>query len=152
MTLSPHRVLVQLAGGAYRVPIDVVRYELLKNEAFRTAMITSVADLAMQSTQSALCVAFHPIVPRVARWLLQTRDHSRSSTLEVTQDVVAQMLGVFRQRVSPALMELEAHSLIHQGVGRIHIVNRRGLQALACECYEARTRATLIAPKPAVND
>lgn len=152
MTVSPHRVVVQLAGGAYRVPIDVVRYELLKNEAFRGAMIASVADLAAQCTQSALCVAFHPLVPRVARWLLQTRDYARSSTLEVTQDVVAQMLGVFRQRISPALMELEAQSLIHQGVGRIHIVNRPGLQALACECYETRLRAGRIAQGKAVSE
>jgi len=152
MTISPHRVIVQLAGGAYRVPVDVVRLELLKNEAFRNAMMASVADLATQCTESALCVAFHPLVRRLARWLLHARDHAHSSTLEVTQDVVAQMLGVFRQRVSPALMELEAHSLIHQGVGRIHIVNRRGLQALACECYESRMRASAMAVRRTASD
>ena len=152
MTVSSHRVIVQLAGGAYRVPLDVVRHELLNNGAYRSAMTASVADLAVQCSQSALCVAFHPLVRRLARWLLQARDHAHSSTLEVTQDVIAQMLGVFRQRISPALMELEAQSLIHQGVGRIHIVNRRGLQALACECYEIRIRASASAPRKAVND
>ena len=72
------------------------------------------------------------------RWLLVTVEGARSETIDLTQEFIAQMLGVTRPRVSQALLVLEAQHLIHQGVSRIHIVNRGGLAALSCACDRPR--------------
>jgi CRP-like cAMP-binding protein len=82
-----------------------------------------------------VCHAFHPLTQRVCRWLLVSRDCAHANTFEHTQEFIAHMLGVSRPKVSHALVTLEARGLIHQGRGRIHIVDPHGLQRASCRCY-----------------
>ena len=137
---APHRLVVPLASAAYRVSADVVGREIQRSDDVRLSLSDWSSNVIAQCTQSAICVAFHPLVQRLSRWLLTARDQARSNTLELTQEFVAQMLGVSRPKVSQALMVLETRALIHQGLGRIHLIDRPGLQTLACECYEVHRR------------
>ncbi len=139
-SVSRHRIIVRTAGGAYRLPSDVVLREFHANVGAHRVMGQRACALAQQLTQSAVCVAFHALLPRLCRWLLMSRDHARSGTIDLTQEFIAQMLGVTRPRVSQALLVLEAQDVIHQGVGRIHIVNRAGLETLSCDCYQRGSR------------
>jgi len=139
-SVSRHRVIVRTGGGAYRVPSDVVLREFHANVGAHRVMAQRACALAHQLTQSAVCVAFHALLPRLCGWLLISRDHAPSGTIDLTQEFIAQMLGVTRPRVSQALLVLEAQRVIHQGVGRIHIVNRAGLETLSCDCYRRASR------------
>jgi CRP-like cAMP-binding protein len=134
-TSSPYRVVVQLPGGAYRVSADVVRRELARSNDLHRAFLRGANELLQQATQSAICATFHQVLPRLCRWLLVSRGHARSGTIDLTQEFIAQMLGVSRPRVSQSLMVLETRHMIHQGLGRIHMVDRDGLENLSCECY-----------------
>jgi CRP-like cAMP-binding protein len=136
-----HRVIVRRAGGAYRIPEEIVRRELHANAGFRRALNAAALDVVRQITAATMCVAFHPLLPRLCRWLLVSLDYAHSETIDLTQEFIAQMLGVTRPRVSQALLILEAQRFIHQGVGRIHIVNRAGLEALTCDCYRQQRKA-----------
>jgi CRP-like cAMP-binding protein len=148
---SLHRVIVRRAGGAYRLPRDVVRRELHASAPFKRAAEQWGITLVEHVSQSAMCAAFHALLPRLCRWLLVSRDHASSDTIDLTQEFIAQMLGVTRPRVSQALLMLEAQGIIHQGVARIHIVNRGGLESLSCDCYQRSPRDRSQAPTtPAV--
>jgi len=128
-----HRVLVRRAGGAYRVPIDVLQREARRSVPLHAAMQRCVVDLLHQLTDTALCVAFHVLLPRLCRWLRVQRAGARSNTVDVTHEFLAQLLGVTRPKVSHALLVLEADGVIHQGVGRLHVVDPQGLAARSCE-------------------
>jgi hypothetical protein len=91
--------------------------------------------LFVQAQQSAACNASHTVEARLARWLLRSRDLSGSDTLLLTQDFLAQMLGVQRSSVSPAANTLQSAGLIRYSRGRVEIANLRGLQDISCECY-----------------
>src|SRR6185312_13522663 len=99
---SPHRVLVQMTGSAYRVSADVIRRELQRSDALRSAMSAAASHILAQCTQSIVCLAFHPLLPRLARWLLKARARTQSSSLELTHEFIGQMLGVSRPKVSQA--------------------------------------------------
>ena len=77
---------------------------------------------------------FHALPPRICRWLLGTGDYAHANTIELTQEFIAHMLGVTRPKVAQALATLEARRWIHQGHGRIHIVDPKGLQHGSCTC------------------
>jgi hypothetical protein len=92
---------------------------------------------AREIGQTAVCHHFHSLLKRVCRWLLVCADCARSETIELTQDRLAQMLGASRESVSRVATRLQDHSVIRQRHGRIHILDRSGLAARACDCYEA---------------
>jgi CRP-like cAMP-binding protein len=135
---SPHRLVVQIPGSAHRIPADVIRRELRRHEEFEAAAQRCARALVGDLTQSAICLTFHTLPQRLARWLLVSRDRLQSNTIALTQESVSQMLGASRPRVSHVLMELEVRALIHQGLRRIHIVDVRGLERASCECYRLR--------------
>lgn len=132
---APHRLVVPMAGTAYRISADVVRRESQRNPDFQQLVLRCVEALVWQLTQSAICLTFHTLLQRLAGWLLVCVERLRTTTIELTHEFVAQILGVSRPRVSEALTMLESRRLVHQGMGRIHIVNRVGLQDVACECH-----------------
>jgi CRP-like cAMP-binding protein len=132
---TPHRLVVPIAASAYRLSADVIRRESQRNPEFQQIVLRCVEQLLFQLTQSAICLTFHTLLQRSAGWLLACSERIRATTIELTHEFVAQMLGVSRPRVSEALTTLESRRLIHQGLGRIHIVNRVGLQDVACDCH-----------------
>jgi CRP-like cAMP-binding protein len=92
--------------------------------------------------QAAGCNALHPVVARMCRWLLQTRDRSDSNMLPLTQEFLSEMLGVQRTTVTVLARELQEAGLIHYRRGRIEIVHRPGLEKRACDCYGVVRRKT----------
>jgi CRP-like cAMP-binding protein len=106
-----------------------------KSPALRTTLLRHEQVLFVQAQQSAACNASHAVEARLARWLLRSRDLSGSDTLLLTQEFVAEMLGVRRSSVSPAANTLQSAGLIHYSRGRVEITNLPGLQDASCECY-----------------
>ena len=137
---SPYQVLVQIAGTTQRVRGDAFVRECRRCEDLLTTVLAYAGRVSHEVVRSAMCHAFHALPQRVCRSLLVTRDYAHANTIELTQEVLAHMLGVSRSKVSRALATLEARRWIHQGHGRIHIVDLKGLQAGSCGCYRAAAR------------
>lgn len=134
---SPYQVVVQIECTAIRVRADAVAREFRRREELHTIALTYIHGLIQELVQSAVCLSFHTITQPLCRWLLVSRDCVQSNTIELTQEFVAQMLGVSRPKVSRALVILEEKRLIHQGHGRIHIVDAVGLERSSCPCHHA---------------
>jgi len=130
-----HIVIMQGSGEGLRIRSSVVRAEFLKGGMLQK-MVHAFAYLQfVQITQSVLCNRMHEVEARLARWLLSSADRMESEFLHLTQEFLAQMLGVQRSTVTVAAGELQRSGMIGYSRGRIHILNRAGLAAKACECY-----------------
>ena len=134
---SAHRLVVPVSGSAYRLSAEMIRREAQRDPQFQQLALQCVEQLLVRITQSSICLTFHTLLQRTSSWLLTCGEHARSATIELTHDFIAQMLGVSRPRVSEALMTLESRRLLHQGLGRIHLIDRHGLEEIACECYQS---------------
>jgi CRP-like cAMP-binding protein len=132
---SSNRVIVQLAGDGVTIDVAPFREIAEKSPNFRITLIRHEQALFVQAQQSAACNAAHTIEARLSRWLLRARDLSGSDKLALTQEFLAQMLGVQRSSVSIVANTLQQAGLIHYSRGRIEITNLAGLQAACCECY-----------------
>ena len=93
-------------------------------------------SLIVQISQSAACNRFHEIEPRLARWLLMTGDRMHADEFQITQEFLSNMLGVRREAVSKAATRLQEQELISYSRGNLSILNRRGLENAACNCYK----------------
>jgi CRP-like cAMP-binding protein len=138
------QVRVQSAGDAYRLRAEILLKEFRKGGPFQAALLGSVHGLLAQAAQAAICLRYHSVVERVCRWVLIAHDGLGSDTIDVTQEGIAQMLGIPRSAVSTAAAALQDHGVIRQRHGRIQILNRRGLQHWTCECYAVLTGAEAI--------
>jgi CRP-like cAMP-binding protein len=133
--ISLNKAIVQLGGKGEALEIGRLREVADTSPAFRTTLIRHEQVLFAQAQQSAACIAAHTVEARLSRWLLRSRDLSGSDTLLLTQEFLAQMLGVQRTSVSPAAHTLQKADLIRYRRGHIEILNLEGLQDAACECY-----------------
>jgi CRP-like cAMP-binding protein len=133
--VSISRAIVQIAGTASAIDVDHVRQLGEKSANFRTTLIKHEQILLAQSQQSAACNATHTIEARLSRWLLRCRDLVGSEDLPLTQEFVAQMLGVRRTSVSIVAHTLQQAGLIKYKRGHIRVLDLEGLQESACECY-----------------
>jgi CRP-like cAMP-binding protein len=133
--ISISRAIVQIAGAASVVDVDHVRQLAEKSSGFRTTLIKHEQVLLAQSQQSAACNATHTIEARLSRWLLRCRDLIGSEDLPLTQEFVAQMLGVRRTSVSIVAHTLQQAGLIRYKRGHIRVLDLEGLRESACECY-----------------
>jgi CRP-like cAMP-binding protein len=133
--VSLNKGIVQVAGSAGT--IEVNRFRRLANELerFRSALIRHEQVLFAQSQQSAACNASHSVEARMCRWLLYMRDLAGSDDLSLTQEFLAQMLSVRRPSVSIVASPLQKAGLIKYSRGRIRVLDVKGLQKRACECY-----------------
>jgi CRP-like cAMP-binding protein len=133
--ISIGRAIVQIAGAASVVDADHVRQLAEQSVAFRTTLIRHEQVLLAQSQQSAACNAIHTIEERLSRWLLRCRDLIGSDDLPLTQEFIAQMLGVRRTSVSIVANTLQQAGLIRYKRGNIRVLDLEALQESACECY-----------------
>ena len=117
--------------------IDTLRELADRSSDFRSTLIRHEQALFAQAQQSAACNASHSVESRLARWLLRTRDVAGSDTLELTQEFLAQMLGVRRTSVSLVASTLQAAGMIRYRRGHVEITNLEALRDTACECYAA---------------
>jgi CRP-like cAMP-binding protein len=133
--VSLNKGIVQVAGSAGT--IEVNRLRRLANELgpFRSLLIRHEQVLFAQSQQSAACNASHSVEARMCRWLLHMRDLAGSDDLMLTQEFLAQMLSVRRPSVSIVASPLQKAGLIKYSRGRIRVLDVKGLQKRACECY-----------------
>jgi CRP-like cAMP-binding protein len=133
--ISISRAIVQIAGAASAVDVEHVRRLAEKSGGFRTTLIKHEQVLLAQSQQSAACNAAHTIEARLSRWLLRCRDLIGSEDLPLTQEFIAQMLGVRRTSVSIVAHTLQQAGLIRYKRGHIRVLDLEGLRESACECY-----------------
>ncbi len=118
-----------------RIRSEIVREEFLKGGMLQKLVHAFAYLQLVQVTQSVLCNRMHPVNARLARWLLTSADRMESSVLNLTQEFLAQMLGVQRSTVTVAAGELQTEGMIEYSRGKIQILNRPGLINSACECY-----------------
>ena len=138
---APLRALVQGAGTALRITAKAFGRELSRSTALQRLMHRYVYVLMAQLTESAACLRFHQIGPRLARWLLMSQDRAQADTFHVTQEFLAYMLGVRRVGITAAASQLQSQGLIDYNRGKMTVRNRSGLEAAACGCYAADRRA-----------
>jgi CRP-like cAMP-binding protein len=129
--------VVRLPGTASIVGVADFRAVADRSAAFRTLLARHEQALIAQAQQSAACNASHSVEARVARWLLRARDLWDSETLPLTQEFLAQMIGVQRNAVSIVAHELQRAGIIRYSRGKIEITNVEGLRETSCECYHA---------------
>jgi CRP-like cAMP-binding protein len=136
MGVSGVRALVQGAGRALRMASGPFRIEFDRNQALQDALYRYTYALMAQISQSAACNRFHEAEPRLARWLLMTRDRVGSNEFPLTHEFLAHMLGVRREGVTEAASALKQHKLIDYSRGKITILDLRGLTLSSCSCYQ----------------
>jgi CRP-like cAMP-binding protein len=120
--------------------VDTFRGEVSGDGKLSTVMLAYSQALFVQISQAVACNAAHEIQQRAAKWLLQTHDRVVGDTFDLTQEFLADMLGVTRPSVSVAARTLQVAGLIRYRRGGLTILDRRGLEEASCECYEAVRR------------
>jgi CRP-like cAMP-binding protein len=134
------RAVVQLDGTFSQISVAHFRHAASQSAGIRDlSRIYSDAQMALVY-QVAGCNALHPASTRLCRWILQTQDRSESDVFPMTQEFLSEMLGVQRTSVSALAAELQDLELIRYRRGQIQILDRRGLEEKACECYAAAQR------------
>jgi CRP-like cAMP-binding protein len=145
---SSVQLLVQIPGSAARMSRAAFARAMQSMPAFRSLMDAYVQAFLEQVMVSVACNGAHSLKQRLARWLLMMRDRSDSDTLPITQDLLAEMLGVHRPSISNAAQELERAGLIERGRRQVTILDRQGLTKASCECYQlVRSRLAFHLPK-----
>ena len=144
ISMGSQRALVNGAGTALRIAARPFCREFDHNPRLRRLLSRYLYVVMAQLSQTAVCTNFHDVTARFARWLLVTGDRARSDQFYVTQELVSAMLGVRREGVNHAATSLRQRKLIRYTRGHLTILDRRGLQAAACECYFAARNAHLL--------
>ncbi len=133
--VSPMRALVQGTGTAMRMEAASFRKELAQSMPLQQVLYRYAHALMAQVAQTAACNNFHAVKARLARLLLMTRDRVRSDEFRLTHELLAEMLGIRRVGVTNAAGALQKRKLISYRRGYIRIIDRKGLEAAACQCY-----------------
>jgi len=128
------RAVVQGAGVAYRLPSKVIKEEF-KRAPVLHLLLRYTQALITQMSQTAVCNRLHTLDQQLCRWLLLSLDRVQGDELVMTQELIANMLGVRRQGVTQAAHKLQADNLIRYARGRIGLLDRAGLEQRTCECY-----------------
>lgn len=134
---SPTRAICQISGWAIRVPVPVLIAAAPRNGVLFDRIARYTQARLVSLSRSVACNRMHTAQQRYARWLLTTHDRVAMEEFPITQDFLAQMLGVTRPTVSLVSQEFQAAGLIHAAPGRLTIDDRAGLERMACECYRS---------------
>jgi CRP-like cAMP-binding protein len=139
---TPSRAIVQSAGHAYRLRADHLTREFWRAGALQHLLLRYTQALITQMAQTAVCNRHHNLDQQLCRWLLLSLDRLHTNQLQMTQKLIADMLGVRREGVTEAAQHLQEAGLIRYRRGEITVLNRPGLEARACECYATVKRET----------
>jgi CRP-like cAMP-binding protein len=126
---------VQSAGSAFRLPADVLRREFNVEQNSRMLLLRFTQALIAQMAQTAVCNRHHSIDQQLCRWLLLSLDRLPTNNLTMTQELIANMLGVRREGVTEAAGKLQKLNVITYKRGHIYVTDRKKLEELCCECY-----------------
>ena len=131
----PNRAVVQSAGHAYRLRGPLLKQEFDRTGAVHDLLLRYTMALLTQMAQTAVCNRHHTVDQQLCRWLLLSLDRLPSDELNMTQELIANMLGVRREGVTAAAGKLQSAGLISYHRGQITVLDRPGLEARVCECY-----------------
>lgn len=132
---TPSRAVVQSAGSGFRLRAQMIKDEFNRSGPVMHLLLRYTQALITQMAQTAVCNRHHSLDQQLCRWLLLSLDRLRSNDLVMTQELIANMLGVRREGVTEAALKLQAAGLIRYARGRISVLDRPGLEARTCECY-----------------
>jgi CRP-like cAMP-binding protein len=132
---TPNQAVVQSAGHAYRIGAPVIKYEFEQGGPLQHLLLLYTQALIAQMAQTAVCNRHHSLDQQLCRWLLLSLDRLASDDLTMTQELIANMLGVRRQGVAEAAGNLQKAGLIDYHRGHIRVLDRPRLEARVCECY-----------------
>jgi CRP-like cAMP-binding protein len=132
----PNRAVVQSGGQGYRLQGSLLKQEFNRAGALQHLLLRYTLALLSQMAQTAVCNRHHSVDQQLCRWLLLSLDRLPANVLSMTQELIANMLGVRREGVTEAAGRLQSAGLIHYSRGRITVLDRPGLEARVCECYE----------------
>jgi CRP-like cAMP-binding protein len=132
----PNRAVVQSAGQAYRLRGQLLMQAFNQHGTIHHLLLRYTQALITQMAQTAVCNRHHSIDQQLCRWLLLSLDRLATNELTMTQELIANMLGVRREGVTEAAGKLQDAGLIHYSRGRILVLDRPGLEARVCECYQ----------------
>ncbi|MFL1456887.1 Crp/Fnr family transcriptional regulator [Marinobacter sp. GN3S48] len=139
---TPSRSIVQSRGFAYRMPSTELKVEFNNDADVRVLMLRYTQALITQMSQTAVCNRHHSIDQQLCRWLLLSLDRLPDNRLTMTQELIANMLGVRREGVTEAAGKLQKLGVIEYHRGHITVIDRSRLEALSCECYAVVKRET----------
>jgi CRP-like cAMP-binding protein len=132
---SATRALVQSAGSAYQVEREVIKREFARGGQLQPLLLRYILALIAQMGQTAACNRHHNVDQQLCRWLLLSLDRLPSNELHMTQELIANMLGVRREGVTEAAGKLQSAGIIKYSRGHITVLDRAMLESRACECY-----------------
>jgi len=132
----PNRAVVQNAGDAYRLKGTLLKQEFGRAGPIQRLLLRYTQALLTQMAQTAVCNRHHSVEQQLCRWLLLSLDRLPTNVLTMTQELIANMLGVRREGVSIAAGKLQEAGLISYNRGIITVLDRPGLEAMCCECYQ----------------
>lgn len=132
----PSQAIAQVTGEAMRMKADVFKREVTPDTSLYKLLLRYTQALLNQISQSVACNCLHSIEKRCCRWLLMYQDRVGSNQFRLTQELLSQMLGVRRASVNEVATTLQKAELIRYSRGKITILNRQGLESVACECYD----------------
>jgi CRP-like cAMP-binding protein len=145
---SSVRLYVQIPGSAARMSRAVFNRAMKSMPAFRALMFAYTQSFLEQVMVSVACNGAHSLKERLARWLLMMRDRTDDDGMPLTQDLLAEMLGVHRPSITKVARELDRSGLIERGRKQVTVLDRQGLIAASCECYQlVRERVSALLPK-----
>ena len=133
---TPSQAVVQSAGYGYRMKAQLLKNEVANGGPFQRLLLRYTQALITQMSQTAVCNRHHSLQQQLCRWLLLSIDRLSSNDLFMTQELIANMLGVRRESVTEAAGVLQSKGLISYSRGVIKVLDRKGLEAKSCECYQ----------------
>ena len=132
---TPNRAVVQSAGTAFRLRAELIKAEFERSPPVMHLLLRYTQALITQMAQTAVCNRHHSIDQQLCRWLLMSLDRLHGNELVMTQELIANMLGVRREGVTGAALELQRDGLIRYARGHITVLDRPALEGRTCECY-----------------
>jgi len=132
---TPSRAVVQSAGAGFRLKAQTMKAEFDRGGPVQHLLLRYTQALMTQMTQTAVCNRHHSLDQQLCRWLLLSLDRLQGDTLVMTQELIANMLGVRREGVTGAALKLQEAGLIRYARGHTTVLDRPGLEARSCECY-----------------
>ncbi len=149
---TPNRAVVQCACKAYRLPAATLKARFAEGGALQLTLLKYTQALITQISQTAVCNLHHSVDQQLCRWLLLSLDRLPENKLQMTQELIANMLGVRRQGVTESAGKLEHEGLISYSRGLITVLDRPGLEKRACECYAVvKSEVERLLPRPALR-
>src|SRR6186713_1318598 len=139
---TPSRAVVQSAGQSFRLAARFLREEFSRSGSMQQLLLRYTQSLITQMAQTAVCNRHHSVDQQLCRWLLLSLDRLSSNQLAMTQELIANMLGVRREGVTEAAGKLQKLGVIDYRRGRITVLDRPKLEQLSCECYAVVKKET----------